>query len=72
MDRVNKYPQLIAHYQKQGYRVRTDIDLVDLHGWLPRELYVALATKAMKLFGQERGKLSKALAEAVKGWVEDG
>lgn len=68
---MNKYPQLIMHYQKSGYKVRIDADLVDLHGWIPRELYVALATKAAKIFGQEKGKLSKALAEAIKGWIED-
>lgn len=72
MERLNKYPQLIVHYQKKGYRVKIDSDLTDVHGWIPRELYVALVTKATKLFGQERGKLSKALAEAVKGWVENG
>ena len=67
----NKYPELIEYYRKKGYRVEADCDLRDLHSHLPVQLYVQLMTKACGKFSRERGRVSKAIVEAVEKWVKD-
>jgi len=67
---LNKYPELIEYYRKKGYRVETDADLRDAHAWIPSQLYVKLMTKASATYSQ-RGRISKAIAEAVERWIKD-
>ena len=66
----NKYPELVFYFKKHGYRVETDADLRDAHAWIPLELYVQLTTKACRMFGA-RGKISKAVAEALEKWLKE-
>ncbi|MEM2144348.1 MAG: hypothetical protein QW279_03235 [Candidatus Jordarchaeaceae archaeon] len=64
-----KYPELIAYYRKKGYRVETDADLRDVHAWIPLELYSKLMAKSSICFSQERGRVSKAIADALEKWL---
>jgi hypothetical protein len=67
----NKYPELVAYFKKRGYQVETDADLRDVHAWIPLELYVQLTTKACLMFS-ERGRISKAVTEALEEWLKEG
>jgi hypothetical protein len=71
MPECNKYPELIVYFRKKGYRVETDADLRDAHAWIPLELYVQLTTKACATFS-ERGRISKAVTEALEKWLKEG
>lgn len=66
-----KYPELIAYYRKKGYKVETDEDLRDVHAWIPLELYSKLMAKSSTRFSQERGRISKAVAEALERWLTE-
>ena len=67
-----KYPELISYYRKKGYKVETDADLRDVHAWIPLELYSKLMAKSSICFSQERGRVSKAVAEALEKWLLEG
>ena len=69
--RPAKYPYLIEYYSKRGYQVRTDLDLRDLHAWVPLQLYSQLMAKSSVRFSRERGRISKAVVEALEEWLQD-
>jgi hypothetical protein len=66
-----KYPDLIEYYRRKGYRVDSDFDLRDVHAWIPLQLYVQFIAKASGKFSRERGKISKAIAEAIEKWLRE-
>jgi hypothetical protein len=68
-DYLLKYPELISYYRKKGYKVETDADLRDVHAWIPLELYSKLMAKSSFCFSKERGRVSKAVAEALEKWL---
>jgi len=71
IERFVKYPELIAYYRKIGYRVEVDADLRDVHAWIPLQLYSMLMAKSSLRFSQERGRVSKAVAEALQKWLSE-
>ena len=66
-----KYPELIGYYRIKGYKVTTDSDLRDVHAWIPFELYAKLVSKSLGRFNQERGRISKAISEALEQWIKN-